>query len=76
MKNTELEHEVNEFREKAARVEGVGNAEILFRECGDILKKFIVGGEVNTLLYEEFADIRYIVYNKKRRAASGAKAGI
>ncbi|MBI5887646.1 MAG: hypothetical protein HZB82_02925 [Deltaproteobacteria bacterium] len=75
MKNTELEHEVNEFREKVARVSDAGNAERLFNEGGDILKKFILGKEVNTLLYEEFADLRYIVYNKKKRAASGRKAG-
>ena len=32
MKNTELEHEVNEFREKVARVTDAGNAERVFRE--------------------------------------------
>lgn len=75
MENNELKQAVGEFRKKVARIDDAGNADMLFYESGDILKKFILGGKVNTLLYEEFANLRYIAYSKKKRAAAGAKTG-
>lgn len=73
MKNTELEPEVHEFSEKVAKLGKNDNVDMLFYESGIILQKFIFVGEIDTKLYEEFADIRYTVYSRKKSAICAGK---